>query len=288
MAAVLAISSVTVASAQTFSGQSASASDPHASTVLQPAGLAEFAGLSTSQIADVLAKETAADALSAQMTAATGVSPQSCPEVVTVARQVSPLTVPCLKSLLTYARQQTKSFYCGPASVEVISNFAWAVGSSSNKWSQQYISTTWTLTDDNGQTSPYYERQGLNGAVGSHHPSGFTYSYYQITSGADWQGKMVEDIGVESMPLAASVAPHDPGQTYYLPSWPNAITAGHWVAVNGYYLNNWDGSLAPTVYYDDSSAGYGGNTGSYATPSLVMYTVIMKSNADHSPKYIVW
>jgi hypothetical protein len=204
---------------------------------------------------------------------------------------VSPMTPGPVGSVSTYYRNQVKNIYCGPAAIQVVSNYAWGIYSSSqstNKYTQQYISDTWTHTDLNQSTGPSTVAYGLDGAMGTHHPSGFTYAAYQVTSGADWHGRLVTDIATYAMPMTPGVAPHDPGVLDYLPSWPTAHTAGHWVTAYGYYMAVWDGTRNPGVSYDDGSAAYGGGSGSYSTSSYVIYQTIMKGNVSHTPGWIVW
>ena len=115
--------------------------------------------------------------------------------------------------LATYYRAQNKSIYCGPAAVQVVSNYAWKMAATASKYTQSYISTTWTKTDANGQTLVYLERDGLNGSTAGHVPANFIYSLYQPTGGSDWYNKLVTDISTFKMPQVPSVAPHDVGAT---------------------------------------------------------------------------
>ncbi len=189
--------------------------------------------------------------------------------------------------LATHYRAQDTNIYCGPAAVQVVSNYAWGMSATANKYSQSYISATWTKTDAHGQTLVYLERDGLNGSTKGHVPANFVYSWYQPTSGSDWYNKLVTDISTYKMPQVASVAPHDVGASLYLPSWPVASTTGHYVTLNGWYLY-WDGTTNPLASYDDSYGNGGKTAGEYSTHATTMWYVINKSNANHDAPYIIW
>jgi hypothetical protein len=80
---------------------------------------------------------------------------------------------PSTKQLTVYARQQTKSYYCGPAVVQIVSNFSWGKTGTANKYTQKTISDNWTHTDANGQTYLGDEINGMNQAT--KRPSNFVY-----------------------------------------------------------------------------------------------------------------
>ena len=190
-----------------------------------------------------------------------------------------------------YPRQQIKSFYCGPATVQQVINytrgiFSWNQGD--NWFSQQQISDWWLKADAYGGTSPYTERIGMN--AGSLLPAGFTYYEVQVASGAEWHSKIVTDVTGWGMPLTAAVAPHDVGFAYFLSSWANtpAVDTGHWIVLRGYY-GKWDGTRGPLVYYTDSSGSAGGSTGRFYDPSYDVYRTLIKTNRVHTQgKWIVW
>jgi hypothetical protein len=215
-----------------------------------------------------------------------------CPEAPILDDGASTEASLCYGFLSTYARDQDTWFYCGPATVQVVSNKQWGIYSSNdntNKYTQQKISDTWTYTDTNGLTSPYREEVGLNGSTSGHKPAGFVYLRYQVTSGSDWHNKVVTDVSDWGMPLTASVAPHDPGASYFLSSWPNPTSTGaaHWIVIRGWY-GLWDGSMTPYVYYNDSSRDEGGATGAFSDPSFRVYQTLIKVNPNHEGKWIVW
>ncbi len=190
-----------------------------------------------------------------------------------------------------YPRQQIKGIYCGPATVQQVINYTRGIFSWDQNWNwftQKQISDWWLKADANGGTSPYAERVGMN--AGSRLPSGFIYAERQVTSGADWHGKIITDVSGWDMPLTAAVAPHDIGFGYFLTSWENhpAVNTGHWIVMRGYYAK-WDGTRVPLAYYTDSSGGYGGETGRFVDPSYDIYRTLIKTNGVHSQgKWIVW
>jgi hypothetical protein len=189
--------------------------------------------------------------------------------------------------LNTHYRHQKNWYFCGPASVQVVSNYSWGL-TTGYKYTQQHISDTWTHTTSSSGTTVSRERIGLNGA--SVLPEGFIYSEYHLSgttteAGLDWYNKLRADIDQWEMPQAENVAPHNPGQTYFLSSWPNPVTAGHWVVANG-WDGTWDGVLSHsdgTVSYEDGSDGYSGSDGRFWDPARsVFYTVWVHH------RYIVW
>lgn len=191
----------------------------------------------------------------------------------------------CGTILSTWYRHQAKFYYCGPAAVQVISNHAWNMPSGTNKYSQQYISDTWTNTDADGQTFVWRELLGLNGSTAGRYP--WPYDDEYVSSGAEWHNYVVVDATDWNMPSVAGVAPHDPNFGYYLISWPNAITAGHYIVTRG-WLYLWDGTRTPIVYYNDGSGGYGGSDGQFSDPAFDIYQTIKKSNPQHSEGWIIW
>lgn len=190
-----------------------------------------------------------------------------------------------------YPRQQIKSYFCGPATVQQVINFtrgifSWDQGT--NWFLQQQISDWWLKADANGGTSPYMERVGMN--AGSRLPAGFTYYEVQVKSGADWHSKVITDVTGWNMPLTAAVAPRDIGFAYFLSSWANSrpVNTGHWIVMRGYY-GKWDGTRTPLVYYTDSSGGAGGATGRFYDPSFDVYQTLLKTNPVHPQgKWVVW
>ena len=190
-----------------------------------------------------------------------------------------------------YPRQQIKSYFCGPATVQQVINytrgiFSWDQGV--NWFGQQQISDWWLRADTYGGTSPYMERIGMN--AGSRLPAGFTYYEVQVKSGADWHAKIITDVTGWNMPMTAAVAPRDVNFKYFLSSWANSapVDTGHWIVMRGYY-GKWDGTRTPLVYYTDSSGGAGGATGRFYDPSFDVYQTLLKTNRIHTQgKWVVW
>jgi hypothetical protein len=112
---------------------------------------AGFVPLTKEELRIVALKEEAArrEAASLRGAGGGGVAPATCP--LTVVNGGTPATAcpPYRGYLSTTPRQQQKSYYCGPTAVQVVSNYVWGVV---DRYTQQYISTTWTNTDNDGQT----------------------------------------------------------------------------------------------------------------------------------------
>jgi hypothetical protein len=83
------------------------------------------------------------------------------------------------------------------------------------------------------------------------------------------------------------VAPRDPGFPYFLSTWANVtpVTAGHWIVLTG-WDGAWDGTVNPTVDYDDSAIGSSG-TASYQS-AYNMWQIVIHANAIHAAGYVVW
>jgi hypothetical protein len=194
---------------------------------------------------------------------------------------------PLYGTLATHYRHQANYYFCGPAAVQVVSNYSWGTGTT-NKYSQSHISTTWTHTTSSSGTTVSRERIGLNGA--SVLPSNFLYEEYQLSgtqvnAGVEWNDKLRNDVDAWEMPQVENVAPHNPGWTYFLSSWPNAVTAGHYIVADG-WDTIWDGhysSSGPSASYDDGSAGYSGDDGHFWDPARTVFYTIWNHN-----KYIIW
>jgi hypothetical protein len=190
-----------------------------------------------------------------------------------------------------YPRRQIKSYFCGVATIQVISNYSWAMGASQDKYSQQYISDAWTATDYYGQTTAWYEAVGLqNATIGSPRlPSNFTYYYKRETSPSTWHADLRTDVTYFRMPMATSVAPKDPGFAYVLATWASpsipAQYSGHWIVLNG-WDGVWDGTRGPGVNFADSGVGSSGTAGFQA--AYDMWQIINKANSNHAAGYVVW
>jgi hypothetical protein len=187
------------------------------------------------------------------------------------------------------ARQQTKNHYCGPAVGQVISNYAWAMASGKDKYTQAVIAG-WMKTDLNGQTSAPELAAGLTRATGGspRHKPGFTWGITKLedtdrngTTADELQTYLMSAISSAKMPMAIAVKPHDPASSIHLASWPRAVaSSGHWIAAYGW---TWTGGASARTYYVDSSKAQGGGTGAYWD----LTTDIAKLINAHT-KRIVW
>jgi len=177
-------------------------------------------------------------------------------------------------------KQQELYYYCGPASTQAVESYS----KQGSFHSQGTIAVT-ENTNNDLSTYVWRDRVGLNTYVQM--PSGFVYAEYQPASDGEWWARLQEDIAGYGLPQVVTVAPHDSDATAWLPSWPNAITAGHFIVLGGYYGYNSSDSGA-SVTYADSSGGFSGGTGTYSTSSTTMRYVIVKTNAQHAGNWIIW
>jgi hypothetical protein len=193
--------------------------------------------------------------------------------------------------LAVEARDQTKAFYCGPATGQVISNYSWAVASGANKYTQAKIAG-WMQTDINGSTSAPLLEDGLElGTKGSpRRPAGWDWVVLDVRdrdadghTGDELQGYVRSNVSSSKMPLAIPVKPHDPNSGYYLVSWPKPVASvGHWIAAYGWY-GNYTGTTFARIYYTDSSKDEGGSTGKFWDPTRDIAALIR----EHTRR-IVW
>jgi hypothetical protein len=227
---------------------------------------------------------------------------------------IAPQSVPCepgqpppclpLQSsyiLATHARHQHRSFYCGPATVQVVSNYTWgytetsecgAHCSGNNKYGQHEISDDWTKTDLHGETYVGDLRYGLNQA--SDRPGIFVYEYGTDLSWEAFHDDIIVDTWWWHMPLAARVDPKDDDTDYFLTSWATVPAGeyGHWITLRGY---TGDVQSTARVYYNDSSGGVDehtgvriyGDTGAFNDKSYTVYRT-MKSNKAGDHYYLIW
>jgi hypothetical protein len=189
------------------------------------------------------------------------------------------------------ARDQTKAFYCGPATGQVIANYSWAMGAGLNKYTQAQIAS-WMQTDLNGGTSAPYLEDGLERATqGSpRRPAGWDWVVIDVRdrdndghTGDELQGYVRSNISGSRMPLAIPVKPHDPNSGFYLISWPRAVVSvGHWIDAYG-WVGNYTGTTSARIYYTDSSKDEGGSTGKFWDPTRDIAALIQ----EHTRR-IVW
>jgi hypothetical protein len=211
-------------------------------------------------------------------------------------------TPPAQYALSTHARHQHRWFYCGPAVVQVISNYTWGYTSTSecgahcgggvNKYGQHTISDNWTDTDVHGQTYVGDLVYGLNQA--SVIPDGFIYAYWESPSWSEFHGAIKVDTYTWRMPLAPRVDPRHTNSSYYLYSWRNESPGdyGHYIVLRGYNGSSQSTALA---YYNDSSGGVDehtgvqvlGDTGAFDDYSYTVWQTMYlhKTSGVH---YLIW
>ena len=196
--------------------------------------------------------------------------------------------------LVTWPRQQTKPYYCGPTAVQVVGDYAWNMGPNTVHNTQQNISTWWTKTDVTGQTYLGDEVHGLNMNVGAKMPAGFIYAYARPNTGSAWHSLLRTDVVGYYMPQVTSVSPKQTGASYWLSSWANtnrpvpAGDYGHYIVYTG-YVGIWDGTSNPHVYFDDGSYGWGGDTGEFSDPATHLYYMQWLTNKNHpAGGYVIW
>jgi hypothetical protein len=197
-------------------------------------------------------------------------------------------SIPSSFILSTYARHQHRWTYCGPATVQVVSNYTWhyyysstsAESTATNRYGESYSSSAWTHTDATGQTYLADLINGMNSA--SVLPFGGFYMQWHNPTWSDFHNAIATDTSTWYMPLAASVNPRPANSIYYLYSWRNAPqnpNYGHYIPLRGYAGFSQSSALA---YYNDSSGGqddFGvgmyGDTGAFQDLSFTVYETIM-------------
>jgi hypothetical protein len=189
------------------------------------------------------------------------------------------------------ARDQVKWFYCGPATAQVIANYAWAVPTQANKYTQSKLAE-WMSTDINISTNAYALQTGLEkGTAGApRRPARWAWVVAEVrdtngnhTSADELQAMVQANVSNANMPLAISVKPHHPDSNYHLNSWPTPVeSGGHWIAAYGWY-SYWTGTDFARIYYADSSGDEGGSTGKFWNSTKSLNALI----AEHT-KRIVW
>lgn len=193
-------------------------------------------------------------------------------------------------ALAVEARDQTKSYYCGPAVGQVIANYAWATSSGTNKYSQSTIAG-WMGTDATYSTSAGDLVNGLERATAGspRRPSNWVWVITSLTDtdGDGVVGDQLHDyvrsnVSGSKMPLAFAVKPHDRNSRYHLTSWPKVVdSVGHWITGYGWYAM-WTNSDTPRIYYADSSKDEGGSTGKFWDPTRHIAALIM----EHTQRFV--
>ena len=194
-------------------------------------------------------------------------------------------------ALSVAARDQTKSYYCGPAVGQVIANYAWAVAGGANKYSQGTIAG-WMGTDAKLSTSAPDMVYGLERATAGapRRPANWAWVITSLSDtdrdgavGDQLHAYVRSNVSGSKMPLAFAVKPHDRNSRYHLSSWPKVVdSVGHWITGYGWYAF-WTNSDTPRIYYADSSKDEGGSTGKYWDPTRHIAALIM----EHT-KRLVW
>jgi hypothetical protein len=196
------------------------------------------------------------------------------------------------KTLNTKVRQQANSFYCGPASGQIVIN--WTRGYTSGatngedpatNWRKQSTIAQWMKTNASTGTGGANLALGLNNPNGALRPTAdWVYVYAENGSMQQLWTKIVTDIDGFGMPLVLATAPHESkAGPYYLRSWPNAYDgAHHWITLRGYDASA--GLSNPVIRYQDSAGGFGGTTGSFDDSLSVMWQVSYRNQGGH----VVW
>jgi hypothetical protein len=184
----------------------------------------------------------------------------------------------------TQSREQYKSYYCGPASGQVVINYTRGV-SSPNLDGQNAGTNYMVQTDladamgtDSGGTWGADVASTVNEFAITPY-SGF-YHFQAPGDGATFHSWAEYDIAGYGVPVVAEVVPHDQGVQYFLPNWPKVMTTNHFIVVRG-YDGFWDGTDDPVMYYNDSASPSG--PGRYTAGALTVWKVIKYAVAK-----VVW
>jgi hypothetical protein len=163
-----------------------------------------------------------------------------------------------------YARQQYKSYYCGPASAQVILDFIHDVvdpdpngQNGITNWKKQTAIAVDLKTDDLGMTNRGPYENLLNDPDYGAKPAGLTWKAFSALSGGDkLYSKITKTVGTYGKPLPIAVLGYVNAQTH-LTNWGNCGGyCKHWIAIYG-YDGLWDGSDNTRVFYADSAWGAG-------------------------------
>ena len=195
------------------------------------------------------------------------------------------------KTLATRARKQNNYYFCGPASGQVVINWTRGMTSTSTNgedlstnWRRQSKIATWMNTTTAG-TGGANLAAGLNNSNGVLKPTAdWVYTYAENGTMQAFFNKILTDIDGFGMPLVLATAPHMANAGVdYLESWPREYPgAHHWIVVRG-YDGLW-GDASIVIKYQDSSAGFGGATGSFDDSLSVVYQVSKANQGGH----VVW
>ena len=187
--------------------------------------------------------------------------------------------VPTSRILATNFRQQKTSYWCGPASAQVVINLSRGYDypqkggeNATTNWKLQSEIAVWARTTSSAGTSGANLESALNRSNAVLKPRPDWIYVFAGTGDLDaYFNKVVTDVAADGMPLISLVRPNEPGKDFHLSSWQGApIHAGHWIVLRGY--RNLSAETA-TIYYNDSSEGYQGGTGAYSDSALTMWKV---------------
>jgi hypothetical protein len=190
-------------------------------------------------------------------------------------------------TLPTCERQQYYSYFCGPAAIQDVSDYAWNKGETAHKYTQGQIRDNRTHTDGDG-TTVANQVVGANGAInGSPHDNGvYNYAAYEPEDGSDWWDKLQFDIDQWEMPQIINLQPWAKvadGTWVYLTDWADhQSTTGHYIVGNG-YRNGWDIQEDTDFRFDDGAAGFGGKTGTFWDVPYDVWRLI-----HHHNNIVIW
>jgi hypothetical protein len=181
----------------------------------------------------------------------------------------------------TTPRNADTTYYCGPAAIQVVSDYSWSAYRRTPQSTFASQAGT-TLKYGTGITA---ERNVLQNAINGSPKGWFYYAVEQPTNGQVFSSLLQEDVTYEGMPIIMNLTPwawdQSTHQYHLLTNWWNYQSfIGHYVVgsgINGY----WDGTQGPTLRFDDSAGG--AITGSFWDTQYDTYYLI-----SHWHNYIIW
>jgi hypothetical protein len=251
-----------------------------------PTGQLEVDRTTTVKTAEQQARVDAKAEAAAQIAAATSTATATSRSAILMARGVG---LPTSRILDTNFRQQKTSYWCGPASAQVVINlsrgydYAQKGGeNAATNWKLQSEIAVWAKTTASAGTSGANLEDALNRPNAVLKPRADWVYVFAGTGDLDaYFSKVVTDVAADGMPLISLVRPNEPGKEHHLSSWEGApIHAGHWIVLRGYRGLDPD---AATIYYNDSSEGYQGGTGAFSDTALTMWKV-----SHYHSDMIIW
>ena len=194
-------------------------------------------------------------------------------------------------SLEVRARQQYRSYWCGPAAGQIVINWSRgiiiqdqskaAAESLAVNYKKQSTIAGWMGTTSTDGTWGGSLASALNRSDAVLKPvSYWIYSWAPSGTLSQFMSKVLADVYAFEMPLVLPVVVHKPGSAYFLSSWPTANDAHHYVVISGYQGTS---STTSVLTFKDSSGTYGGGTGTYTDTAETMW----KANSFNNG-YVVW